>query len=252
LQELIAERTRELEASNRELESYSYSIAHDLRAPLRSIVGFTQIILEDASHKLDDTELNYLNKTIGAGKRMGTLIDEILELARLSRIPITTQKVNLSTLASEVIDTLKTNDSQRCVSVVVESGLEAEADPQLVRLCIENLLGNSWKYTKRRPQAIIEVGLYRADTPNTFYVKDNGAGFDMQYVDKLFLPFHRLHNDSEFEGTGVGLATVQRIIERHGGSIWAEAEVGKGATFYFTLQSGPNNGSLPNPISVSG
>ena len=251
LQELVAERTRELQASNRELESYSYSIAHDLRAPLRSIVGFSQIILEDAGDKLDDTEMRYINKTIDAGKRMGQLIDEILELARLSRVSVSTKKVDLSMLAFEIIETLKAGDPERYVNVIVDRGLEVKADPQLIRLCMENLIGNAWKYTRRKPQANISIGLCGANKPFTFYIRDNGAGFDMQYNDKLFLPFHRLHNDSEFEGTGIGLATVQRIIERHGGKIWAESKVGEGATFYFTLQKAESSGGLRNPVSLS-
>lgn len=237
LQDLVTHRTKELEASNKELESYSYSIAHDLRAPLRSIVGFTQIIIEDAGDKLGDTELYYLEKTIDAGKRMGLLIDELLHLARISRASFATEKVNISKMVLEVLESLKATSQKRQVKTIVDRRMEAEADPHLIRLCIENLLGNSWKYTKNNPLACIEIGIKRIDKSDTFFIKDNGAGFDMRYAEKLFTPFQRLHSDTEFEGTGIGLATVQRIIEKHGGKVWAEAEVAEGATFYFTLQN---------------
>jgi len=248
LEVLVAERTKELQISNRELESYSYSIAHDLRSPLRSMIGFNQIVLEDAAAKLDHEEIQFLNKAVEAGHKMEHLIDELLELSRLSRAKINTKKVDLSKVSSEIVEMLRLTNKSRDVDIIVEQGLSVDADPELLWLCMENLIGNAWKYTKKKLKAKIEIGRCKAKFPEIYYVRDNGAGFNMKYKEKLFQPFQRLHNDKEFDGTGIGLASVQRIITRHGGNIWADAKEGGGATFYFTLKDAAQNvenGSTP-------
>ena len=225
----------ELNAANHELEAFSYSVSHDLRAPLRSIDGFSLALLEDYSDKLDDEGKKHLQRVRIATQRMGALIDDLLSLSRVTRSTIKLEKVNLSAVASEVADKLRESQPARQIEVRIESGLKATADAQLVRIALENLLGNAWKFTAKKRAARVEFGKSRANGSSAYFIRDNGAGFDPAYSERLFGAFQRLHSTSEFPGTGIGLATVQRIVHRHGGRIWAESTVGQGATFYFTL-----------------
>ena len=231
----VAERTFELERSNKELEAFNYSVSHDLRAPLRSIDGFSQALEEDYHSQLDGTGRDYLRRVRAAANRMGLLIDDMLRLSRLGRQEMTIGNVNLTELAESVVNKLRETDIERSVAFKIEPGLQTRGDAHLLDIALDNLIGNAWKYSARRNHAEIEIGQTQHDGNKVFFVRDNGAGFDMKYVDKLFGAFQRLHKSTEFEGTGVGLATVARIVHRHGGSIWAEAEVDKGATFYFKL-----------------
>ena len=235
----VAERTAELEAANRELESFSYSVSHDLRAPLRSIDGFSRLILDEYQDVLDQQGVDYLNRVRNASQRMGRLIDDLLALSRINRSGINRKLVSVGQLAREVMNALREHEPQRQVEFIVHGDINAFADSQLLRVVLENLLGNAWKFTSHKPQAVIEMGEDQAPGRHggkrTIYVKDNGAGFDMNYAGKLFGAFQRLHSEEEFGGTGIGLASAQRIIHRHGGEIWAEGKVEKGAVFYFTL-----------------
>ncbi len=224
-----------LKATNKELESFSYSVSHDLRSPLRSIDGFSQALLEDYSSKLDEKGQDYLKRLRTASQKMGELIDGLLKLSRLTRSEMHQEKVDLSSLANEIATRLQETHKNRVVKFIIDNDLTATGDPQMLRVLLENLLGNAFKFTKNTKQARIEFGSIVEGERKTFFIKDNGAGFDMVYKDKLFGAFQRLHDTAEYPGTGIGLATVQRIINRHGGSIRAEGEVGKGATFYFTL-----------------
>jgi len=234
LEEIVEERTASLRAHNQELETYSYSIAHDLRTPLRSIVSFSQILEEQSSGKLDKDEIDALHRIVSAGKHLATLIDDILELSRITRSDMIKTTVDISRVAEEISVDLQSMEPGRNVIWRIESGMKAAGDEKLVRILLQNLMDNAWKYTSSRAQAVIEVSRSRNYNRDVFYVRDNGVGFDMAYINKIFKPFQRLHR-TEFEGTGVGLATVQRVTQRHGGSVWAEAEPGQGATFYFTL-----------------
>lgn len=227
----------DLNAMNQELESFSYSVSHDLRAPLRTIDGFSQAILEDCGEQLDADGKRYLSRVREGSQQMAQLIDDMLNLSRLTRGSLNKQTVDLSAIVSLIAEDLKRQEPQRQVTFVIESGLYAEADRRLIQAVLENLLGNAWKFTSHHATARIEFGRadFTADEKPVFFVGDDGAGFDMQYADKLFGTFQRLHNATEFSGTGVGLATVQRVIQRHGGKIWAESAVEAGATFYFTL-----------------
>lgn len=236
LEKRVAQRTSQLEAVNKELETFSYSVSHDLRAPLRSIDGFSQALLEDYSDQLPEEGQRYLQRVRAAAQRMATLIDDLLNLSRVTRMPLKTQLFNISTTANEVIQALSEGDPDRNVAVSVTPGLMVEGDPRLLRVVLENLLGNAWKFTTKQENAALEFGAKNEADNTVFYVKDNGVGFDMEYKEKLFGVFQRLHSVNDFPGTGVGLATVQRIIRAHGGRIWAESEVGKGATFFFTLR----------------
>ncbi|HEV8398842.1 MAG TPA: ATP-binding protein [Gemmatimonadales bacterium] len=233
--ETLRRNAAELLAANQELDAFAYSVSHDLRAPLRSIDGFSQILLEDYAAQLDEAGRDSLRRVRTASQRMATLIDDLLKLARVTRVEMRTEKVDLSAMAQDIIADLQRTDSARQVDVTIATGLEARADPPLVRVVLENLLRNSWKYTAKQPRPRVEFGSTEANGGRAFMVRDNGAGFDMKYMDKLFGVFQRLHSAAEFEGTGVGLATVRRIITRHGGRIWAEGAVDQGATFYFTL-----------------
>ncbi len=237
LERRVIERTAQLEATNKELEAFAYSVSHDLRAPLRSIDGFSLALLEDYHDMLDDIGKDYLRRVRAASQRMGQLIDGMLKLSRLTRDELRRQQVNLSSIAEEIIAELQQNEPERDVDIIIEPNLIVNGDPRLLRAVLENLLGNAWKFTGKREQARIKVGVTHSENYPIYYVKDNGAGFDMAYADKLFGAFQRLHRTTEFQGNGIGLATVQRIIHRHGGKVWAEGEVGKGATFYFTLDS---------------
>jgi signal transduction histidine kinase len=233
----LEDANRELEGANRELEAFSYSVSHDLRAPLRTIDGFSQILQEDFEEVLDEEGLDYLGRVRAASAHMATLIDDLLDLSRVGRRPLRRESVDLTRLAVEIIEELRVSQPERNVEFVVEKDINAYGDVSLLKVALENLLGNAWKFTQREPRARIEFGADR--NPGTlapvYYVRDNGAGFDQTYADKLFGAFQRLHGQDEFEGTGIGLATVARIIHRHGGRVWAEGEVGKGATFHFTL-----------------
>lgn len=230
----------ETEALNRELEAFSYSVAHDLRAPLRSIDGFSQALLEDCAEKLDEDGRKYLGYVRESAQLMGQLIDDILTLSRVSRSDLTKESASLSALAEASLARLRRAEPTRQVIDSVAPGLHALADARLLGVVFDNLLGNAWKFSRGRSPAIIEVGCYEDEKEGTvFFVRDNGAGFDMSYAGKLFGVFQRLHSVTDFEGTGVGLATVQRIVHRHGGRVWADAEVGFGATFHFTLGGAP-------------
>lgn len=233
----LEQRNIELAAVNKELEAFAYSVSHDLRAPLRSIDGFSQALLEDYEDKLDEQGKDYLRRSRAASQRMGQLIDDLLSLSRITRSDMKSEMVDLSSLAYQVSENLKESQPQRKVEFVVTPGLVANGDSTLLRLLLENLLGNAWKFTSKQSQARIKFGVGQQEGKLTFFVCDNGVGFDMTYADKLFGPFQRLHAATEFPGTGIGLAIVQRIVNRHGGQVWGEGKVGKGATFYFTLQT---------------
>lgn len=234
LESLVEQRTAELKVANKELESFSYSVSHDLRAPLRSISGFSQIMLEDYNNVLDAEGQGLLTRVIDNTQRMSELIDDLLSLSRLGRKELHTTSVNFDQLVNEIMRTLQDNDTRLIEFSTTELG-NVIADQNLLKVIMENLLGNAWKYTAKTDPARIEMGKQQQDGETVFFVKDNGAGFDMAYANKIFIAFQRLHKADEFEGTGIGLATVQRIIQRHGGRIWAEATVGEGACFYFTL-----------------
>jgi len=222
---------------NRELEAFSYSVSHDLRAPLRSIDGFAQALREDWGDKLDETAQDHLSRVRNAAQRMGRLIDDLLKLSRLTRAQIQRTDVDLSQLAREVAAELTERNPARAVTWAIADGLRAWCDPDLARIVLENLLGNAWKFTSKTPNARVEFTALPDTHTRTFVVRDNGAGFDMRYVDKLFAPFQRLHGEREFPGTGIGLATVQRIVHKHGGEVRTEAHVGAGAAFYFTFEA---------------
>ena len=243
LEELVDERTKEVQeantelaAVNKELEAFSYSVSHDLRAPLRSIDGFSQVLIEDYPDRLDEQGKDYLNRVRSASQRMAQLIDDMLNLSRVTCSEMKPETVDLSALAQTVVAEFKERQPERQVEFIITEGLVANGDQRLLGAMLENLLENAWKFTSTHPSARIEFGVTQVEGKETFFVCDDGVGFDMTYADKLFGAFQRLHALSEFPGTGIGLATVQRIIHRHGGRVWAEGEVEKGATFYFTLQ----------------
>ncbi len=236
LERRVAERTAQLELSNKELEAFSYSVSHDLRAPLQSIELFSRLLDEDYHSILGEEGGNYLQNVRESTRWMDELIEALLALSRVTRAELKREKVDLSGLARLVLDELAQRQPERKAEFIVQEGVEAEGDPRLLRTVLENLLGNAWKYTSRRTLARIEFGLTRPpDGRAAYYVRDDGVGFDMKHADKLFGAFQRLHSVEEFPGIGIGLATVQRIIRRHGGRIWAEGQVDQGATFYFTL-----------------
>ncbi|NMO14237.1 PAS domain S-box protein [Pyxidicoccus fallax] len=237
LERRVQERTAELQVVNAELESFSYSVSHDLRAPLRAISGFSRVLLEDysAGQPLDEEGLRYLERISAGGQRMADLIDDLLKLSRVTRAPCRRVPVDLADLAREVVEGLSRQTPERAVRVTLTPTARALGDPHLLRQVLENLLGNAWKFTGRTPDPSIEFGTQEKNGERLFFVRDNGAGFDMAHAGKLFTAFHRLHEASDFEGTGIGLATVQRIIHRHGGRIWAESQPGQGATFWFTV-----------------
>ena len=231
----LRERTVQLEAINKELEAFSYSVSHDLRAPLRSIDGFSQILLEDYANTLDADGQDCLRRVRSASQRMGRLIEDILMLSRITRREMNFEVVNLSALAQEIATELQKRDPDRQVEFVVAEDVLVQGSAGLLRIVLENLLGNAWKFTARHPRARIEFGATQQDGNLAYFVRDDGAGFDMAYVDRLFGAFQRLHSTAEFEGSGIGLATVQRIVHRHGGKVWAEGAVDQGATFYFAF-----------------
>lgn len=226
----------ELAAANKELEAFSYSVSHDLRAPLRSIDGFSQALLEDYSNVLDEQGADYIRRVRNATQKMGQLIDDMLRLSRLTRAELFYEKIDFSGLAQEIIEKLQNTDQSRKVRIKIQEGMFVKGDKKLLEVLLDNLLGNAWKFTSKTKHSTIDVGETTKDKETVYYVRDNGAGFDMEYSDKLFVPFQRLHSTDEFSGTGIGLAIVSRIVHRHGGKIWAEGKVGKGATFYFTFR----------------
>ena len=235
LEQRVIERTAQLEAANQELEAFSYSVSHDLRAPLRAIDGFSQALLERYHDLLDERGGDYLQRVRNATQKMAQLIDDLLKLSRLTREAMNIIPVDLSLLAGDVVVELRKSQDGRRVSFLITEGLVAQCAPPLLKVVLDNLLGNAWKFTGNKEEATIEFGSTLIDGRQTYFVRDNGAGFDMAYSDKLFATFQRLHLDREFPGTGIGLSLVQRIIHRHGGKIWAEGKVDEGATFYFTL-----------------
>jgi signal transduction histidine kinase len=236
LEQRVKDRTRELEAANRELEAFSYSVSHDLRAPLRAIRGFTARVREEHGVQIGGDGVALLDRVAAAGERMGLLIDSLLMLSRLTRQPLKRERLDLTEMAWGIVGALRSEAPAREVRVEIATGLGAHADAGLVRVAMENLLSNAWKYTAKTGEGRIEVGAIRAEgAPEVYFVRDNGAGFDMEEAGHLFAPFQRLHPVDEFPGSGVGLATVLRVVHRHGGRIWAEAARGRGATFYFTL-----------------
>ena len=237
LEARVAQRTRELEISNQELQAFSYSVSHDLRAPLRTIDGFSLALLEDYADRLDADGRDFIGRVRGGVQRMGTLIDALLQLSRVTRSELQREEVDLSQLSTLIFEELYGLEAGRTVKLNAEKGVFARADPRLLRVAFENLLGNALKFTSKTPEARIDFGHMVKDGNTVYFIRENGAGFDMQYVDRLFTAFQRLHGDRDFKGSGIGLATVSRIILRHHGEIWAEGAPGQGATFFFTLDA---------------
>jgi light-regulated signal transduction histidine kinase (bacteriophytochrome) len=235
LEQLVKARTMQLELANQELNAFAYSVSHDLRAPLRSIDGFSKAVLEDYSDKLDIQGRDYLLRLRRASQHMAALIDDMLELFRVTSSELNISNVNLSTIAGNIIAELRQADRQRDVEIVIPQGIIAKADSNLMHVVLENLLGNAWKFTSKKQKARIELGTFEQHKEIIYYVCDNGAGFDMAFAHKLFGAFQRLHNAEDYPGDGIGLTSVQRIIHRHGGRVWAEGKPDEGATFYFTL-----------------
>jgi light-regulated signal transduction histidine kinase (bacteriophytochrome) len=235
LERRVQVRTGELEAANAELEAFSYSVSHDLRAPLRAIDGFSHALMEDFTAHLPPAAMDYLRRVVAGTRKMSDLIDGLLDLSRVSRADMRWQEVDLSAMARQVADGLQRSEPQRRVQWDIADALSARGDPRLLRVVLDNLIGNAWKFTGGKDPARIQFGSRTNGEGRAYFVADDGAGFDMAYADKLFGAFQRLHHEREFEGTGIGLATVRRVINRHGGRIWAEAEPGRGAMFLFTL-----------------
>ena len=237
LEQKVLQRTAQLEATNRELESFSYSVSHDLRAPLRSIDGFSQALFEDYFELLEEQGKDYLKRIRSSTSKMTQLIEAMLNLARVNRTPINMEEFDMSTLALSIIEEIRRNDPERIAEINIEPNLIEEADSTLIKAVLQNLFENAWKFTSLQSVTRIEFGSTNIPGGKAYFIRDNGVGFNMEYATKLFAPFQRFHLASEFSGTGIGLATVQRIIHRHDGRIWAESEVNKGATFYFTFYS---------------
>jgi len=237
LEQKVTQRTAQLQATNKELESFSYSVSHDLRAPLRSIDGFSQALYEDCFQSINDRGKDYLKRIRSSTSTMAQLIEAMLNLARVNRAPMNLEKFNMSVLALSIIEEIRRNDPERVVEINIEPNLIEEADSTLIKAVLQNLIENAWKFTSLQSVTRIEFGSMNIPGGKAYFIRDNGVGFSMEYANKLFTPFQRLHLASEFTGTGIGLATVQRIIHRHNGRIWAESEVNKGATFYFTFYS---------------
>lgn len=231
----LHKRTEELEAANLDLESFSYSVSHDLRSPITVIKGFSEILMNDYGNLLDQHGKSMLDHIITATNKMDSIITDLLSLARISKERMNCQEIDLSPIAHHVINELRLTEPQRNVMISIAPSLPAWADPGFMNITLTNLIGNAWKYTGKNSDARIDIGSITIENRNVFFIRDNGAGFDMNFADKLFKPFQRLHSENQFKGTGIGLAIVQRIIQRHGGKIWTESEPGKGAVFYFTL-----------------
>ena len=247
LENRVRDRTAQLEAANQELEAFSYTVSHDLRAPLRAIDGFSQALVEDFPEHVPEDAQRYISRIRSATLRMGQLIEDLLNLSRVSRATLERTQVDVSEVARQVAADLRAREPQRQVEVSIWDGMTAAADARLLRAALENLIGNAWKFSAKNPQARIEVGVMRDGEHQVFFVRDNGAGFDMAFADKLFNAFQRLHTGNDYAGTGIGLATVQRIVRRHGGRIWADAQVDRGAAFYFTLMPGGDATARPTP-----
>jgi light-regulated signal transduction histidine kinase (bacteriophytochrome) len=227
----------DLAAVNRELESFSYSVSHDLRAPLRAIDGFSQVLLEDFSDNIGGKGVEYLQRVRAGAQKMAILIDDILNLSRVSRCEMNIVNLNLSELVGIIVQEHQEADAQRSVDVRIQPELKVAADAALLRIMLQNLIDNAWKFTSKMQAAKIEFGIMRLDNKAAFYLRDNGVGFDMAYADKLFVPFQRFHPVGEYPGTGIGLATVYRVVKRHGGQIWADSAPGQGTTFFFRMES---------------
>ena len=244
LEELVSARTEALENSNKELEAFSYSVSHDLRAPLRSINGFCQLLGEDYGDRLDETGLDYLRRTQQSTRRMSAIIESLLQMAKISSQTFSPHKHNLSMLVTDSVAKIKEANKDRDVDIQITPDLFCDCDADILGIALDNLIDNAWKYSTKQEKPKIEFGVITDDKDVfTYYVKDNGIGFDMKYADTIFMAFKRLHANDDFPGSGIGLATVSRIIERHGGKIWVESEKGVGTTFYFTL--GPSS-----PMSI--
>jgi light-regulated signal transduction histidine kinase (bacteriophytochrome) len=235
LEQQVRERTSQIEAANRELESFSYSVSHDLRAPLRSLDGFSRALLEDCGHSLTDTAQDHLRRIRAASQRMGQLIDDLLGLAHVSRVGLQRRPVDLTAIAGVVTEELRQGDPTRQAEITIAQEMRVSGDARLLQVLLQNLLQNAWKFTSTRPVARLECGQTTVNGVRAYFVRDNGVGFDMTYAHKLFGAFQRLHTTAEFPGSGIGLATVQRIVHRHGGRVWAESRIEQGTTFYFTL-----------------
>ena len=236
LEERVLERTAQLESANKELESFAYSVSHDLRAPLRGIDGWSQALMDDYKDKLGDKGWQILGRIRSETQRMGQLIDDLLKFSRDTRTELNRQEIDMTGIAQSITTRLQNTNPDRQIKFVIQQNLKAQGDPHLMEMALSNLLENSVKFTSKTPQALILFGELNKDGKRIFFVHDNGAGFDMAYAQKLFKVFQRLHKTADYPGTGIGLATVQRIINRHGGKIWAEAQVDQGATFYFTIK----------------
>jgi len=231
----LQKQSDQLQAANKELEAFSYSVSHDLRAPLRSIDGFSQALQEDYADKLDSEGKDHLQRVRASTQRMGQLIDDMLNLSRVTRGEMGSERIDLTAMAQAIAADLQQTAPDREVEFMIAAGLAAQGDARLLRIVMDNLLNNAWKYTSKQARARIEVGFAQNNGQSAYFVRDNGVGFDMAYAGKLFGAFQRLHGMAEFNGTGIGLATVQRIIHRHGGRVWAQGKVDQGATFYFTI-----------------
>ena len=246
LEQRVKERTLDYENTNRELEAFCYSVSHDLRAPLRSIEGFSLALAEDCTHILDDTAKQYISRLQRNSRHMSELIENLLKLSRINQQTLNYSSLNLSEICNNIIERLKEQQPDRNITFKIDENIQACGDKALITIALENLLSNAWKYTSQlKEQAIIEFSCETTDGQKTYFIKDNGAGFDMRYVDQLFRAFQRLHNNTEFEGTGIGLSIVQRIIHRHGGQIWARSGLHQGSCFYFTLSEQPCNDASP-------
>jgi light-regulated signal transduction histidine kinase (bacteriophytochrome) len=238
LNESLRQQKEAVEIANRELEAFSYSVSHDLRAPLRTISAYSEFVLEDCAAAMGETSTRHVQRILEASRHLGVLIDSLLSLAQVTRAELRRVEVNLTELSRQIAEWLRATAPQRDVSIIVEDNIYGEGDASLLRVVLENLLGNAWKFTAKRAHGEIRFGRVEGRSPQTYFVRDNGAGFDMTAASKLFAPFQRLHSPAEFEGTGIGLATVHRVIERHHGRVWAEGVPDGGATFYFTLGGG--------------
>ena len=235
LEQEVHERTKELALANKELEAFSYSVSHDLKAPLRTIEGFSLALEEDYGEQLDETALHYLSRVRAGSEKMSQLISNLLQLSRVTRLELNKQTVDLSSLSNKILNDLKSDHSQRDIQIHIQKELHSTGDPILIEILLDNLISNAWKYSQKVPLTIIEIGSHNHLGNIVYYIKDNGAGFNMKYANQLFKPFNRLHSAEEFDGTGIGLATVSRIIERHHGKVWVNSEQDMGTTFYFTL-----------------
>jgi len=246
LETKVHERTEELAIANRELEAFSYSVSHDLKAPLRIIEGFSRALEEDYGDQLDETAQDYLTRVRVGSFKMSQLITNLLQLSKVTRQELSKEKIDFSKLTNKIAKSIIDQDNERTTHISIQENMTAMGDTNLVEILLDNLIGNAWKYSRKNPEARIEVGMREHLGTNIYYVRDFGSGFDMKYADQLFKPFNRLHSPEEFEGTGIGLATVSRIIERHHGKVWAESDPNTGTVFFFTLFPGSSNSSLPH------